>query len=105
MLNNYIYLTYLLKSSTMQHVSLIYNSQRWFKPEKCYYGKIFDIVQYSLAKVGVIERKLIGWFCGLALCAQKNTSSRHDIWVGHCLELFGSKVGINNAGAILVQRP
>ena len=31
--NNYIYLTYPFKSSTVQHVFLIYNSERWFKLE------------------------------------------------------------------------
>ena len=34
MLNNYIYLAYLLKLNTMQHVFLIYNSERLFNLEK-----------------------------------------------------------------------
>ena len=34
MLNNYIYLAYLLKLNTMQHVFLIYNSERLFNFEK-----------------------------------------------------------------------
>ena len=34
MLNNYIYLVYLFKLNTMQHVFLIYNSERLFNLEK-----------------------------------------------------------------------
>ena len=34
MLNNYIYLAYLLNLNTMQHVFLIYNSERLFNLEK-----------------------------------------------------------------------
>ena len=34
MLNNYIYLAYLFKLNTMQHVFLIYNSERLFNLEK-----------------------------------------------------------------------
>ena len=34
MLNNYIYLAYLFKLNTMQHVFLIYNSERLFRLEK-----------------------------------------------------------------------
>ena len=34
MLNNYIYLAYLCKLNTMQHVLLIYNSERLFNLEK-----------------------------------------------------------------------
>ena len=34
MLNNYIYLAYLCKLNTMQHVFLIYNSERLFNLEK-----------------------------------------------------------------------
>ena len=34
MLNNYIYLAYLLNLNTMQHVFLVYNSERLFSLEK-----------------------------------------------------------------------